>query len=53
MKTIGYTIKITIDEYHQWHNEILMNRSITPEVTGILLGRAQPLILKDKDEKKS
>ena len=35
-----YEIRLSIDEFHQWHNELLLNRGLSPEIVGILLGRA-------------
>ncbi len=38
---IGYSCRVSISEYSQWQNELELNRPLTPEIAGILMGRAK------------
>lgn len=50
MKTIGYIIKISVNDYENYTSRINYNESLNPELLGFLLGKAEPIILKDKEE---
>lgn len=50
MKIIGYRINITKNEYEGWKSKLDYNQTLTPEVVGVLFGRAEPILLKNSDE---
>lgn len=51
MKLVCYEITLSKDEYELFKSRIDFNQPIIPETIGMLIGRAKPVYIQDKEEK--
>ena len=45
VEIIGYTIRISKDEYDNWQSKIYFNEKLDSQIIGILMGRTIPEII--------